>query len=386
MAKGRRGMELVSFELAVHSPEARYSIMMKNGHLNKWLAVSCLVVAVGLVLIRYMHDRQYRRTVFQASTALSQDKFPEAERLYDIIVRNRPDFAEAWTSRGMAAAALGDFNVAKESYKRAFSLYCIAYTSKPEPNPLQQQVFLLVLLGRQEEAGRLLGEAVLKYPNSVQFKNMSGALPQLVADCSKMSVSDTSPDLSLEATKTYIELSDLSVVNHSDLLKLLASDTIQEQDFGRLEMVLTNVIHQAAKAGNLDALQNFRKTRDRWVLDHADSALQSADPSPKLLTIFGTMLNSKTDRLTKGRGMIGIYFLAKRLGLQPHRDLPGVPNSKEFESRPDYWVKLWTDWLSVNSDRLIKIMEEKPNTATSSEHEQQNTGKQPPSQLVLDGT
>jgi hypothetical protein len=70
------------------------------------------------------------------------------------------------------------------------------------------------------------------------------------------------------------------------------------------------------------------------------------------------MLNSGTNRSVQKRGILGIFKLSMRLGLQPHKDIPELP-SKDFDKRPDYWVKVWTEWLAANRDKLIKMMEKR---------------------------
>ena len=148
------------------------------------------------------------------------------------------------------------------------------------------------------------------------------------------------------------------------------------------EQVLCAKIDKAAKDGDLEFLKSLMTNQSEFVAARATHALQFSGPSPKLLMVFETLLDSGTNRLIEGRAIYGIYSLSENLGLQPHRDIPQAPNNQEWNNQPDYWVKVWRDWLSVNKDRLIKRMAERAKV-TPNFNRKPDATMQPPSQVVL---
>ncbi|HUT28816.1 MAG TPA: M56 family metallopeptidase [Sedimentisphaerales bacterium] len=118
-----------------------------------------------------MTDTKGQDIASRAAEAMNAGDFERAQALSAEAVELDPDFAEAWTGMGMACVRAGDYKGAKESYERALSFHQERYRKDPSnANHVQQQIFLLVLLGRDEEAKSLLSRARLQHPEDEQLK------------------------------------------------------------------------------------------------------------------------------------------------------------------------------------------------------------------------
>ena len=83
---------------------------------------------------------------------------------------------------GMASAKLGQPDHAREGYQRALSLLHARHRPDPsDANQVFQQIFLLTLLGRSDDADKLLKQSRKDYPADAQLMNLAdnfGAMKQ----------------------------------------------------------------------------------------------------------------------------------------------------------------------------------------------------------------
>jgi Flp pilus assembly protein TadD len=116
----------------------------------------------------------------EATAAFNRKDYATAQAKDEHAVRLEPGFAEAWVGYGMASARLGQTNRARRAYERALSLYEKRRRQNPsDANPVSQQIFLLVLLGRPGDAQALLQHARTNYPNDRQISTMEAHLAEL---------------------------------------------------------------------------------------------------------------------------------------------------------------------------------------------------------------
>ena len=85
-----------------------------------------------------------------------------------------PAFAEAWVVYGMASVRLGQIGKAENAYQHALALYQARHDKDPSvADPVFQQVYVLALLGRTNQAVTLLDSAASKYPDYAAFALLS---------------------------------------------------------------------------------------------------------------------------------------------------------------------------------------------------------------------
>ena len=119
----------------------------------------------------------------QAAEAFNAGDYSEARSLSREAVTRKPDSAEAWVEHGMACAAMQDGGCARDSYERALQLHAQQYRENPgDSNQLQQQVYVLLLLGRDAEARALLTQGLERHPEDRQLALFASDLEGLLAD------------------------------------------------------------------------------------------------------------------------------------------------------------------------------------------------------------
>ena len=117
----------------------------------------------------------------QVAEAFHVGDYAKARSLWREVVTRKPDFAEAWVEHGMACAAMQDHACARESYERALQLHAQRYRENPDDaNQLQQQVYVLFLLGRDAEARALLTQGLERHPEDPQLALFPSALENLL--------------------------------------------------------------------------------------------------------------------------------------------------------------------------------------------------------------
>jgi Flp pilus assembly protein TadD len=91
----------------------------------------------------------------------------------------KPDFAEAWVGLGMAEVQLSQIEKARSAYVQALTLHSERYKRTQAPNELQQQAFVLLLLGRADDAEALLAQGKQKHANSPTFQEFADNFPPI---------------------------------------------------------------------------------------------------------------------------------------------------------------------------------------------------------------
>ncbi|HUR60028.1 MAG TPA: hypothetical protein VM029_20060 [Opitutaceae bacterium] len=101
----------------------------------------------------------------EAQFSITMRNWAEAEAGLTKAVAACPDVGAYWVSLGSIRIKLGNKGGAKDAYKGALAAYQDeAEKDKADPGPWLQQVYVLALLGRVDDARSLLDKTVKKFP------------------------------------------------------------------------------------------------------------------------------------------------------------------------------------------------------------------------------
>jgi len=104
--------------------------------------------------------------------AIQVRDFARAEASLARAVKLRNDIPDWWVSLGSARKRQGKNSDARAAYKEALSLFEDRYDATKDPQDLQQQLIILVLLGKEGEARKLLDQSCQKRPDELLFKQL----------------------------------------------------------------------------------------------------------------------------------------------------------------------------------------------------------------------
>lgn len=111
--------------------------------------------------------------VSEAQFAMQIREYARAEELVRRALKLREDMPEYWVSLGMALRKKDDKAGARKAYEKALDLHADRYEAEKTPEGLSQQAFVLALLGRTDEALKLLQKGLKEYPDSTTMKEMA---------------------------------------------------------------------------------------------------------------------------------------------------------------------------------------------------------------------
>ncbi|HUP89088.1 MAG TPA: tetratricopeptide repeat protein [Longimicrobiales bacterium] len=110
-----------------------------------------------------------------------------AEPLFEKAAKLCPDTGEYWLGLGVARRRQNNLAGAKAAYEQARSAYHDAYAIDPaETEALMQELYVLCLLGKKDEAQKTFEKAYKKDPNNGRLRSFaeSKQLEKLFADTS----------------------------------------------------------------------------------------------------------------------------------------------------------------------------------------------------------
>jgi tetratricopeptide (TPR) repeat protein len=119
-----------------------------------------------------------------AAFALQIHDYARAEKSLARAVELRPDIPDWWLSLGSARKRQAKISDARSAYKKALALFEKRYEAAADVADLQQQLVMLVLLGREDEARKLLEQSSRKRPDQQFLKRWSDGkmIDQLLHD------------------------------------------------------------------------------------------------------------------------------------------------------------------------------------------------------------
>lgn len=109
----------------------------------------------------------------EAQFAMSIREFSRAEELIERALKLRDDVPEYWVSLGMACRKQDDKSGARKAYQKALGLHVDRYEKDKKPEELAQQAFVLGLLGKTDDALKLLDKGLHEHPDSAVMKKMA---------------------------------------------------------------------------------------------------------------------------------------------------------------------------------------------------------------------
>ncbi len=118
-------------------------------------------------------EAEARMLISEAQFAMQIREFKRAEELVQRALDLRDDQPEYWVSLGMARRRQDNTSGARKAYEKALGMHVARYKEDKKPEELAQQAFVLALLGRTDEALKLLEKGVKDHPDSAALKKMS---------------------------------------------------------------------------------------------------------------------------------------------------------------------------------------------------------------------
>ncbi|HEY9250492.1 MAG TPA: tetratricopeptide repeat protein [Rariglobus sp.] len=109
----------------------------------------------------------------EAEFAMQIREFARAEELIQRAIKLNDDVPEYWVRLGMVRRKQENKDGARKAYKQALELHSAHYKKTKEPKELAQQAFVLALLGRTDEALKLLEKGLKDHPDSPEMKKLA---------------------------------------------------------------------------------------------------------------------------------------------------------------------------------------------------------------------
>ena len=151
-----------------------------------------LIVAAALAMtgchrreISSLTRKEAANVVSEAQFAVTLHDWSRAEGLYAKATGLCPDQGDTWVNLGIVRMRLHDKGGARSAYKSALSAYEDASDLEPANSmPIIRRAYVLVLLGRFDEARSLVEKAAAKRPDDRMLKSFveSKGLDRMQAD------------------------------------------------------------------------------------------------------------------------------------------------------------------------------------------------------------
>ena len=156
------------------------------------LLCACVLLIALVVLpgcgkkeITPLQRKQAANFVSEAEFAVTMRDYARAEGLYAQATSLCPDTGSYWLSLASTRMRLGQRDAARAAYKQALKAFeGAAADNKADAEPALQQVYVLALLGRVDDARALLAKLPARYPNDRGVRSFidEKRLDQMVAD------------------------------------------------------------------------------------------------------------------------------------------------------------------------------------------------------------
>lgn len=134
----------------------------------------CVVCAIALLVsfgcakkkeVSSLDLKQAANLVSEAQFATTLRDYPRAETLFQQATSLAPDDGDYWIALGNVEVRLGKRDAARKAYKQALAVFeQIAAKNKSDSQPALQQVYVLALLGRADDARALQAKLSGRYP------------------------------------------------------------------------------------------------------------------------------------------------------------------------------------------------------------------------------
>jgi tetratricopeptide (TPR) repeat protein len=148
------------------------------------LAVCAALSGCGRTAITDHQREEAANMVSEADFAVTVREWSRAEGLYKSAVAECPDTGDTWVSLAVARMHLNDHSGAKSAYKSALKAYKAAFEGDPtNSEPVLREAYVLVLLGRSDEARSAVSRAYKDHPDDRALRSFAeGDLDKLISD------------------------------------------------------------------------------------------------------------------------------------------------------------------------------------------------------------
>lgn len=156
--------------------------------LSSWLMLGLVCfLALGCAKKKAtpLERKQAANMVSEAQFAITVREYDRAEDLLAKATSLDPDMGIYWLRLGTTRIKRGNKSGARDAYKHALTAFQDeARQKKTDAEPALQQVYVLALLGRVDDARKLQEELVTRYPNEREVKAFveEKRLDQVIAD------------------------------------------------------------------------------------------------------------------------------------------------------------------------------------------------------------
>lgn len=155
----------------------------------KILATIC--VLFSLVGCAQRTDERAARLAAEAAQRLNENRFEDAYQKMRQAADLRPDTAEYQVGLGMAAVKLRNKEAAAEAYAKAERI--LAREVRHDPDRIDDHATVLVLLGRIEDAKRILREGYERFPDSKTLRQIASDPAVFFAGLQPYSIENIEP-------------------------------------------------------------------------------------------------------------------------------------------------------------------------------------------------
>jgi tetratricopeptide (TPR) repeat protein len=149
------------------------------------LSVTWLMAGCGQKEIPPLDRKKAATLVSEAEFATTMRDFARAEGLLKDATALCPDSGMYWLSLGSTRMKLGQRSGARDAYKHALDAFADSSAKdKDNADVALQQVYVLALLGRVDDARRMQDKLLTRFPNDRGIRAFveSKRLDQLLAD------------------------------------------------------------------------------------------------------------------------------------------------------------------------------------------------------------
>ena len=139
------------------------------------LALAATLLALGLSScgkapqkkeISELDRKKAEHLASEAQFAMTLRNWADAEKQFAQAAELDPNVGGYWLSLGSVRKRLGKSGDAKAAYKHALDAFAAdAAADKTDAGPWLQQVYVLALLGRQDEARAMIDKTAKQFPN-----------------------------------------------------------------------------------------------------------------------------------------------------------------------------------------------------------------------------
>lgn len=137
--------------------------------MKRFFLLSCafafFLAGCGRKEITSLQRKEAETLASEADFAMTLRDLPRVEALLTKVVALCPDDGEYWANLGAVRMRLGEREKAKSAYQSALSAYKDATKVEPKNTELiVQQAYMLALLGRVDDARKLIEQTHKKFP------------------------------------------------------------------------------------------------------------------------------------------------------------------------------------------------------------------------------